>query len=220
MSAKITYYTISVFFGMFLDSGTYIAQSCPGLCSSDAYFHTFFGDLYQPSHLRIYISNHKHTWGIWEISFIDSWNIYINNISTTQNFIFTWYTVTYYFVDACTYTFGESFIIEWGRDSTVARCEVIYHTVDFFCRHAFTNVLGNIIQQCSIDFSTFAYTFQLFRCTEYLSWREFYALFSVFLNFIFYLVRVIRRGEPEALDELFHCFCIFYLSVNGTKVEN
>ncbi len=49
MSAEITDYAESVLFGMFLNGSAYITQLFPRLGGGNAYFHTFFGDLYQLS---------------------------------------------------------------------------------------------------------------------------------------------------------------------------
>lgn len=82
-------------------------------------------------------------------------------------------SVTHYIVDACANALGKTLIIEWSRNGPVTGSKIINHAIDLFGGHPFTDIFGYVIQQGGVDFGAFAYTFQLFRCTEYFSGRKF-----------------------------------------------
>lgn len=85
----------------------------------------------------------------------------------------------------------------------MGRGEIVDQTIDLFGGHSFTNIFCNVVQQSCVDLCTFTDTFNLFRCAQYLAWRKFVTLFSVFLYFIFYFIRIIGRSKPDSFDKFF-----------------
>ena len=195
---------------MFLNGGAYISQLFPRLCGGYTYFHTLFSHLNQFVHFGTYITDHKHTGCVGEISFVNGRNIYIDDISALQYLCFAGNTVAYHIIDTGADTFRKSFVVERSGDGTVFCSEVIYHDVDFFGRDPFTDMLRNIIQQGSVDFGTLTDSFQLFGSTQYFARWEFVTLFSVFLYFRFYFSRVIGGSKPESLDKVLHYYRMFF----------
>ena len=125
--------------------------------------------------------------------------------------------MTHYIIDTCADAFGKSFIVERCGNSSVGGCEIIHHHIDLFCGHPFTDILRNIVQQRCIDFCAFTNPFQLLGGTEYLTWRKFVSLFSVFLYFLFYCSRIIGGSKPESLDKVLHYYMIFKIDSKGTR---
>ena len=126
VSAEVAHDAESVFLGMFLNSGTHIAQLFPRLCGGNTNFHTLFRHLDQFAHFGTYVADHKHAGGVREVSIVNGRDIHIDNISVFQDFILVGYPMAYYVVNACTDTLGESFVIEGSRNGSVTGREIIY----------------------------------------------------------------------------------------------
>ena len=125
--------------------------------------------------------------------------------------------MAHYIVDAGAHTFGEAFVHEGGGDGVVVCRKAVYHVVYLCCGHAFANVLGEIIQQGSVDFGACADTGQLLLGTECASHRQFISFFLIMLNFGFYFVGIVFRSKPDSFHELFHCLFFFISSKVTTK---
>ena len=151
VSAVFAHDRIALRFGVFVHSGSHIAQKPPRLNGGKARFHGLLGFFDQAAALGRDFANAEHARRIAVIAIKNGGAVDVDDVALFQHVLFAGDAVANDVVDGRADAFRETAVAQIGRRAAVLDGVVVNPLVDFFGGHAGRNALGNHVKHAHVN---------------------------------------------------------------------
>ena len=208
MTTEVTDNTITILLAMLFDSMTDITHKRVRLSRLHTNLKTLLGNTNQ---LLLFWSclaaNDEHTAGICIVTIHDGSHIHIDDVTLFEDILFLRNTMTYHFIDGCTYALRVALIVEAGRNRIMILAILHTEVIDLLSIDTRTDHLGNSIETTCIHDTTLANAFYLFWSLNQVAGRHKLTLIFPKHHLLVELCnRLTRQTMPSFL--LNHCLII------------